>query len=68
MATNIDLSKVPAATAPKGKTSNLVNPESEGYLITIINVVCLVVVLVVFILRMITRIHIVKSVGYDDCK
>lgn len=65
---NLDLSKVPAGVPPAGVTSNLIDPPSDGYQITICNIVCLIIVITVFSMRMYTRICIVKAVGYDDCE
>jgi len=64
---NIDYWQVPAATPPNGTTSNFVNPPSVGNRQTITNIITLIIMIVVVLLRLYTRIFIVKSVGYDDC-
>ncbi|CAD0024878.1 unnamed protein product [Aureobasidium pullulans] len=63
---NIDYWQVPAATPPNGTTSNFVNPPSVGNRQTITNIITLIIMIVVVLLRLYTRIFIVKSVGYDD--
>ena len=50
-----------------GTTSNFVNPPSVGNRQTITNIITLIIMIVVVLLRLYTRIFIVKSVGYDDC-
>jgi hypothetical protein len=64
---NVDYWKVPAATPPDGITPNFVNPPSVGYQQTTTNIVVLVIMIIVVLLRLYTRIFIVKSFGYDDC-
>jgi hypothetical protein len=63
----IDYWNVPAATPPNGTIPNFVNPPSIGYQQTTTNIVVLVIMIVVVVLRLYTRIFIVKSFGYDDC-
>lgn len=67
MSLGITLDKIPASSAPAGQTSNLVDPVSSAYKITIINAVCCVIVFFFVGLRLFTRVHVVRSVGYDDC-
>lgn len=68
MDSSVDYWQVPAATAPNGTTSNLINPPSIGYRQTATNIVVLVIMIVIVMLRLYTRAFIVKSIGYDDCK
>lgn len=67
LAQGITLDQIPAARPPQGTTSNLDDPVSRAYQITICNVVCLFVVCIIVGVRLFTRIRIVKSVGIDDC-
>jgi hypothetical protein len=64
---NVDYWEVPAATPPDGITPNFVDPPSVGYQQTTTNIVVLVIMIIVVLLRLYTRIFIVKSFGYDDC-
>ncbi|KAI4716465.1 hypothetical protein E4T48_07378 [Aureobasidium sp. EXF-10727] len=63
---NVDYWQVPAAKPPNGITPNFINPPSIGYQQTATNIAVLVIMIVVVMLRLYTRIFIVKSVGYDD--
>jgi hypothetical protein len=62
------LSLTPAAQAPPGSVSDLVNPSGVGFRITITNVVCVVLFMMVVIIRLITRCFLNRSFGHDDCK
>lgn len=64
---NVDYWQVPSAKPPNGITPNFVDPPSIGHRQTATNIVVLIVMIVVVLLRLYTRIFIVKSVGYDDC-
>lgn len=64
---NVDYWQVPSAKPPNGTTPNFVNPPSIGYRQTVTNIVVLVIMIIVVLLRLYTRIFIVKSIGYDDC-
>jgi hypothetical protein len=64
---NVDYWNVPAATPPNGTISNFVDPPNIGYRQTTTNIVVLVIMVIVVLLRLYTRIFIVKSFGYDDC-
>lgn len=57
----------PVRSPPEGVTSNLINPSSIAGHATACNIVCAVVVIILVVLRMYTRIFVVKSVGCDDC-
>lgn len=48
--------------------SNLINPTGVGYRITITNIVCIVLFMIVVVVRLITRIFLNRSFGHDDCK
>lgn len=61
-------SLTPAIQAPAGRVSNLVNPDSVGYRITITNIVCIVFFMIVVIIRLVTRVFLNRSFGHDDCK
>ncbi|KAI5236360.1 hypothetical protein E4T43_08692 [Aureobasidium subglaciale] len=63
---NVDYSQVPSATPPNGTLSNFIDPPSIGYQQTATNIVVLIIMIIVVLLRLYTRIFIVKSVGYDD--
>lgn len=64
MASNL----TPATQAPDGRVSNLINPTGVGYRITITNIVCIVLFMIVVVVRLITRIFLNRSFGHDDCK
>ncbi|KAH7034011.1 hypothetical protein B0J12DRAFT_731978 [Macrophomina phaseolina] len=59
-------SYIPAASAPLGQESNLVNSPSVGYQITICNAICAVFIGLVVGLKIYTECHITRSVGCDD--
>jgi hypothetical protein len=61
-------SLTPAIQAPNGHVSNLINPVGVGFRITITNIVCIVLFMVVVTVRLITRVFLNKSFGHDDCK
>jgi hypothetical protein len=61
-------SLTPAIQAPHGHVSNLINPTGVGYRITITNVVCIVLFMIVVTVRLITRVFLNRSFGHDDCK
>lgn len=61
-------SLTPAIQAPAGRVSNLINPDGVGYRITITNIVCIVLFMIVVIIRLITRVFLNRSFGHDDCK
>lgn len=63
----MDWSTVPAAAAPSGQTSNLIDPVNHAYKVLICNTVCLVIVFFFVGLRLYTRLRVVKSIGSDDC-
>ncbi|KAH0386879.1 hypothetical protein KCU92_g2262, partial [Aureobasidium melanogenum] len=63
---NVDYWQVPAAKPPNGITPNFVDPPSIGHRQTATNIVVLIIMIIVVLLRLYTRIFIVKSVGYDD--
>ncbi|CAC9892224.1 unnamed protein product, partial [Aureobasidium pullulans] len=52
--------------APAGRVSNLINPDGVGYRITITNIVCIVLFMIVVIIRLITRVFLNRSFGHDD--
>lgn len=64
MASNL----TPATQAPDGRVSNLIDPTGVGYRITITNIVCIVLFMIVVVVRLITRIFLNRSFGHDDCK
>jgi hypothetical protein len=66
--TTMASSLTPAIQAPHGHVSNLINPTDVGYRITITNVVCIVLFMIVVIVRLITRVFLNRSFGHDDCK
>jgi len=65
---NVDLAKTPARAPPPGQVSNLIDPPSIAYQVTVCDAVCAVVVFTVVGLRMYTRVFLTQSVGRDDCK
>jgi uncharacterized protein HemY len=62
------LSLTPAIQAPEGYVSNLVNPVGVGSRITVTNIVCVVLFMIVVVVRLITRVILNRSFGHDDCK
>lgn len=64
MASNL----TPATQAPDGRVSNLIDPTGVGYRITITNIVCIVLFMIVVVVRLFTRIFLNRSFGHDDCK
>lgn len=63
-----DASLIPAIQPPSGMVSNLIDPHSVGFRITITNAVCIVLFMVVVVIRLITRVFLNRSFGHDDCK
>lgn len=61
-------SLTPAIQAPAGHVSNLVDPVGVGFRITIANIVCVVLFMIVVVVRLITRVFLNRSFGHDDCK
>jgi len=61
-------SLTPAIQAPAGHVSNLVDPVGVGFRITITNIVCVVLFMIVVVVRLITRVFLNRSFGHDDCK
>ncbi|KEQ68479.1 hypothetical protein M436DRAFT_22245, partial [Aureobasidium namibiae CBS 147.97] len=56
----------PAIQAPAGHVSNLVDPVGVGFRITITNIVCVVLFMIVVVVRLITRVFLNRSFGHDD--
>ncbi len=54
--------------APPGVIPNYVNPPSIGYEITVVGVTTGAFALIAVIARLISKIFITKSIGWDDCK
>jgi uncharacterized membrane protein YecN with MAPEG domain len=48
--------------------SNFVNPSSNAAIITVINAVFMTLSFISVMLRIHTRVNLVKSIGADDCK
>jgi hypothetical protein len=62
----MDLSKTPAAMPPPGVRPNFVNPESRAHGSIIACATLTAIMLVFLVLRMNTKIFILKQVGWDD--
>ncbi|MCJ1359567.1 MAG: hypothetical protein MMC33_009569 [Icmadophila ericetorum] len=61
-----NLNDIPSEAPPSGVTSNLVDPSSKAYWVTITWVVCLTLSTLFVLIRMYTRIFITKPVRWDD--
>ena len=57
-----------AIPPPLGLTSNFVNPPSKASWDIVTQAVCLTVATLLVAIRLFTKIHILKSSGWDDCK
>ena len=57
----------PALDPPEGVKSNYVNPDSHLLWFIATTAVCMTISTVALILRLITKLYVVKSVGWDDC-
>jgi hypothetical protein len=63
----LDMSNIPAGIPPAGHTPNFVNPESLGNMPKIFTYVTLPPMLILFTMRIFTRIKTSRT-GIDDCK
>ncbi|KAI9807205.1 MAG: hypothetical protein M1825_005923 [Sarcosagium campestre] len=60
------LEGIPGQQPPVGVVPNFVNPESRAPKLIVANAICIALALVFVIMRLITRIFVVKSMGADD--
>lgn len=58
----------PAMAPPAGMVSNFVDPPSCGLKFLVVNCVFLPLAVIALVVRMWTRIYLVRSVSYDDCR
>lgn len=68
VALGIPLSEIPAGRPPPGEVSHIHHAVGITYKITTCDIICLVIVCSVVAARFYTRIRLVKSLWWDDCK
>jgi hypothetical protein len=65
---NVDLTKIPALDPPPGVTPDFVDPATRANL-TLVSCAGIVAVMILFVmLRMYTKIYVIQTTGWDDCK
>lgn len=62
------LDRIPTAEPPEGTLSNFVNPPSLDSQSKIITGLMLSITIIILLLRLYTRVRIMRSWGADDCK
>lgn len=65
---DVDLTKIPALNPPPGVAPDFVDPATRANL-TLISCAAIVAVMILFVmLRMYTKIYVIQTTGWDDCK
>jgi hypothetical protein len=64
----IPLIEIPAGRPPPGEVSHIHHAVGRTYMITTCDAICITIVTIVVAMRMYTRIHLLKSLWWDDCK
>ena len=59
---------IPAMEPPPGQVSNFVDPPYSGAKFVVVNCVFLPIALIALAVRTWTRVVVVRSVAWDDCK
>jgi hypothetical protein len=62
------LASTPAAPAPEGVTSNLVDPESRAWTVALTIGITLPPAIILVALRIYARLGLARKLGFDDCK
>lgn len=64
----IPLTEIPAGRPPPGQVSHLHHAVGRSYMITTCDIICIIIVCTVVAMRMYTRVRLLKSLWWDDCK
>lgn len=65
---NVDLTQIPALNPPSGITPDFVDPATRANL-TLISCAGIVAVMLLFVmLRIYTKVYVIQTTGWDDCK
>jgi hypothetical protein len=64
----IPLTEIPAGRPPSGQVSHLHHAVGRTHMITTCDAICITIVTIVVAMRMFTRIRLLKSLWWDDCK
>jgi hypothetical protein len=64
----IPLTEIPAGRPPTGQVSHLHHAVGRTHMITTCDGICITIVTIVVAMRMYTRIRLLKSLWWDDCK
>ena len=68
VAAQMALLKGPAAKPPVGVTPDLLNPSNNNTLIIATVTLCLVFAALAFLIRMYTKLFLIRSTEYEDCR
>jgi len=60
------LETIPLATPPAGTSSNFINPQSSGFILTTVTSIFLVFQVIIFAARIYTRAFIARKLRWDD--
>ena len=60
------LKQIPAASAPPGITSNLINPYDRGWVLVVVSTIFLAIGLIAFLVRLFAKVFIIKKLFWDD--
>lgn len=64
----MDLSHTPFLTPPPGVVPNFVDPVSQARSVIVINVIWITLMLCFVVMRIYTKGHLLRNLGWDDCK
>lgn len=64
----IPLDQIPAGRPPPGQVSHLHHAVGRSHMITTCDIICIIIVCTVVAMRMYTRVRLLKSLWWDDCK
>ena len=68
MASLSDILNSPLSPPPAGVESNFINPESDGYVLIVIESICLVLMVCFTAIRVYAKGFVARKVTWDDCK
>lgn len=64
----IPLDQIPAGRPPVGQVSHIHNAVGRTHMITTCDIICILIVCTVVAMRMYTRVRLLKSLWWDDCR
>ena len=68
MASLSDILNSPLSPPPDGVESNFVDPKSDGYVLIVIDSICLVLMVCFTAIRVYAKGFVARKVAWDDCK